>query len=159
MAETENIENDIKETLNELLSKLQVAAEIDVAKGEGAEDHFLVNIITSETGLLIGYHGETLNSLQLLLGIILYKKSGSWVRIILDIGDYRKAREESIKEMVERIVMEVETTGQPVTLPYLTPLERRIVHMMLSENDKVISQSDGSGRDRRLTISPKPQSN
>jgi predicted RNA-binding protein Jag len=49
----------------------------------------------------------------------------------------------------------VETTSQPVILPFLTPLERRIVHMMLTENTKVMSESSGEGRERRVTIKPR----
>jgi predicted RNA-binding protein Jag len=54
--------------------------------------------------------------------------------------------------MVERIVSEVETTGDSVVLPYLSPLERRFVHMFLTDNEKVTSESNGEGRDRRVTI-------
>ncbi len=148
------IEEEIRTTLSKLLEKLQIEAGLEVSPGEG-EDTFKVNIDTKETGLLIGYHGETLNGLQLLLGVILYRKLGKWLRIILDVGDYRKARQETIKEMVTRIVSEVESTNQPVVLPYLTPFERRIVHLMLADNKKVVSVSSGEGRDRRITISPK----
>lgn len=116
---------------------------------------FTVNIKTEESGLLIGHHGETINSLQLLIGVILYKKLGKWVRVLVDIGDYRKMREESIKEMVDRIAAEVEQSGRGVELPFLSPLERRIVHMMLSENSKVMSESTGEGRDRRVMIKPR----
>ena len=144
---------EIKQTAQDLFSKLTVTGEIDVL--EEQEDHFNVNIKTEETGLIIGHHGDVLNSLQLLLGVIVYKKIGKWIHIVLDVGDYRKAREESIKEMVTRIIGEVQTSGKPVVLPYLTPLERRIVHMMLADNPTVSSQSEGEGKDRRVIIKPR----
>jgi spoIIIJ-associated protein len=158
---TLKINQEIKKTAAELLDKLQVSATVEVSKETddlpaGQAGHYKVNIETTETGLLIGYHGETLNSLQLLLGVILYKKLGKWVRVVLDVGDYRKAREENIKEMVNRITAEVEETSQPVVLPYLTPYERRIVHMMLSDNPKFASESEGEGKDRRIVIKPRP---
>ncbi|PIR08081.1 hypothetical protein COV53_04895 [Candidatus Gottesmanbacteria bacterium CG11_big_fil_rev_8_21_14_0_20_37_11] len=161
MAQTKNKKDTktiIKETISNLLDNLEVKAEIEIEKvaedknSSQEPDHYKVNIKTDETGLIIGRHGETINSLQLLLGVILYKKIGSWQRIILDVGDYRKVREGSIKEMVERISKEVESTGQPVTLPDLTPYERRVVHIMLSDNPKIASESSGEGKDRRLTI-------
>lgn len=158
MKKTKKVDNtvEIKKTTEELLEKLKVEATVDVSEGEKeGETNYKVNIGTQETGLLIGYHGETLNSLQLLLGVILYKKVGKWIHIVVDVGNYRQMREESIKEMVDRIVGEVESTKQPVTLPYLSPLERRIVHMMLTDSKTVISESEGSGRDRRLTIKPR----
>lgn len=154
-------EKEIETTVKTLLDKLQVKAEVEVIKEtdglpEGSEGNYKVNITTAdETGLLIGYHGETLNSLQLLTGVILYKKLGKWMRVILDVGDYRKTRAESIKEMVGRIVAEVEASSQPVVLPYLTPFERRIVHMLLTDNPKITSESTGEGKDRRVVIKPR----
>lgn len=159
--EEKNIKNIVEETVTQLLGKLEVEGKVSVVEKEaGAKagdklKQFQVDIETSESGLLIGYHGETINSLQLLLGIILYKKLGSWIRVILDVGDYRKMREDSIKEMVNRITVEVLETGRPVELPYLSPLERRIVHIITSENEKVVSESHGEGKDRRVMIKPR----
>jgi len=158
-----NLTTEIKKLVSELLSKLEVEAKVEVTQeAESAEkedkaagEHYKINIETTESGLLIGRHGETINGLQLLIGVILYKKLGKWVRVVVDIGDYRKMREESIREMVNRIISEVEQTGQPVTLPYLSPLERRIVHLICSENEKVMSESSGDGRDRRVTVKPR----
>lgn len=147
---------EIKKTTEELLTQLKVEGTVEVTEEKKEEEvNFKVNIQTQETGLLIGYHGETLNGFQLLLGVILYKKTKKWVHVIVDVGNYRQMREESIKEMVNRIVVEVETTSQPVTLPYLSPLERRIVHVMLTDHAKVASESTGEGKDRRLTVRPK----
>ncbi|MBI4991181.1 KH domain-containing protein [Candidatus Gottesmanbacteria bacterium] len=152
----DKITKEIKETIADLLEKLKIEAEVEVTEelteSAGEASHYKVNIKTAETGLLIGHHGETLNSLQLISGVILYKKTGKWVRVILDVGDYRKVREDYIRDMVERIVAEVEEKGLPVTLPFFSPLERRIVHMMLSTNPKVTSESTGEGKDRRVTI-------
>lgn len=149
--------SEIEKSLSELLEKLTIEAEVEVMEelneeGTGQPKNYRVNITTSESGLLIGHHGETINSLQLLLGVILYKKFNEWVRVIIDVGDYRKMREESIREMVNRIAAEVMQTGTPVELPYLSPLERRLVHMMLAEHEKVESISQGEGKDRRVTI-------
>lgn len=146
-------EKEINQFLSDLFSRLQIKAEVSIKREE--ENHFKVNIQSEDTGLLIGRHGETINSLQLVLGIMLYKKLGSWVRVLVDIGDYRKDREQSIKEMVERITAEVEEKNQPVVLPYLTPYERRIVHMMLADHQKVASESSGEGKDRYVTIKPR----
>jgi len=161
---TENIKytTEIEKVTSELLSQLLIEATVEVKEQSGGEEkgeeenkHFIVNITTSESGLLIGHHGETINSLQLLIGVILFKKLGKWVRVMVDIGDYRKMREESIKEMVNRIITEVEQTGRAVELPYLSPLERRIVHMMCTSNEKTVSESAGEGKDRRVSIKPR----
>ena len=162
---TPDLTKEIEVTVKELLDKLDVSAKIAVSPQENDgkskdsqetdQDHFRVDIDTVESGLLIGHHGETINSLQLLLGIILYKKHKKWLRVILDVGDYRKKREESVKEMVNRIISEVEATKQPVWLPFLTPLERRAVHIMLADHKTVTSESVGEGRERRITIKPR----
>jgi spoIIIJ-associated protein len=150
-------ESLIKEIVDELLQKLEILSSTEIVKVKDptGEENYQVKINTEESGLLIGRHGETINSLQLLTGVILYKKTGIWHRVVLNVGDYREAREESIKQMTERIVSEVETTGQSVVLPPLTPYERRLVHMMLSESKTVTSESIGEGKDRRLTIKPR----
>lgn len=157
--EKDKIAEEITKFLDGLFDKLNVEAQFEVTKEQEdsgiKEENYKVNIITSETGLLIGRHGEVLNSLQLLLGVVLYKKIGEWIRVVVDVGDYRKMREENIKEMVSRITNEVEINNTPVMLPYLTPLERRIVHMMLADNPKVVSESTGEGRDRRVTVKPR----
>lgn len=146
----------IQKTTQDILAKLKIESVVEVKEEEAdGEKNYKVNIQTQETGLLIGYHGDTLNGLQLLLGVILYKKLKTWVHIIVDIGNYRQMREESIKEMVGRIVTEVETTQKMTILPYLSPLERRIVHMMLTDHKTVVSESMGEGKDRRLTIKPR----
>ena len=154
-----NLKKILKELAAELLGKLEIAAEIEVKEEKAKEneqaDHYEVVIQTQESGLLIGRHGESLNSLQLLLGVIVYKKVGQWVRVIVDIGDYRKMREESLKEMAVRIIEEVKTSGQPVAMPYLTPLERRQIHVFLTDHESVMTESTGEGKDRRLIIKPR----
>lgn len=149
-------ENEISDIVHDLLAHLEVKAEVEVRREtEETGERFFIQIQTEETGLLIGRHGETINSIQLIIGVILFKKFGEWVHTVVDIGNYREAREKSIREMVERIAQEVEATMQPVVMPYLSPFERRIVHMMLSEHPKVMSLSEGEGRDRRITIKPR----
>lgn len=152
-AKSVSLEKEIEKVTAELLKLLQVEATISVSREN--DDHYQVKIETSESGLLIGRHGETINSLQLLLGVILYKKLGQWIRVVVDIGEYRKTRENQLKEMVDRIVTEVCENGKIVTLPYLTPWERRSVHMMLTGHEKVVTESVGEGKVRRLTIKPR----
>jgi len=154
MAPKTNTQDIIKETAQDLLHKLNVEASVSVSE---AEEGYSLNIQTPESGLLIGYHGEVINSLQVLLAIIVYKKLKVWVRIIVDVGDYRLKREETIKRMALDKAEEVKRTGQSATLNSLSPLERRIVHMTLAKDSDVYSESEGEGNNRRLTIKPKAQ--
>ncbi len=143
----------IEATAKELLEKLKV--ETTVLVSEDGQDSFRVQIETDNSGLLIGYHGEVINSLQLLLGIIIYRKLGKWVRLIVDVGDYREKREIAIKKMAQDKAAEVESSGSPVSLPYLSPLERRIVHLILADHPKVTSVSEGEGKDRHVVLKPR----
>lgn len=151
--------NVITELAGELLGKLHIESSVQAepVPAENPEDgtSYRITIETQESGLLIGRHGDTLNSLQLLLGVMLFKRLGSWIHVLVDVGNYRKMREESVTAMADRIIAEVERTGQPVPLPFLSPLERRMVHMHVTDHPTVISESEGEGRDRRLVIKPR----
>lgn len=114
-----------------------------------------VNIETDNSGLLIGYHGETLSSLQLILSLMIYKKLGAWTHVSLNVGNYREYREEQIKNLLDRVLEEVKATGEARALPYLPGNERRIVHLMLQDNPDVTSESQGEGQNRRVVIRPK----
>lgn len=153
----------ISDLAKELLGKLCIESTVLVepVTGEKPEDEisYRITIETLESGLLIGRHGDTLNSLQLLLGVMLFKRTGSWIHVLVDVGNYRKMREESVTAMADRIIAEVERTGQPVPLPFLSPLERRMVHMHLTDHPTVMSESEGEGRDRRLVIKPRASAN
>ncbi|MBI2611594.1 KH domain-containing protein [Candidatus Gottesmanbacteria bacterium] len=153
MAPKAKVEQEIKSTSEDILTKLGIQANVSVE--DKGEDGYKVAIETPETGLLIGYHGEVVNSLQIILGVIMYKKTNEWIRIIVDVGDYREKREEVIKRLAEEKAEEAALSGQDIVLPFLTPLERRIVHMTLSQNPKVYSESEGEGVNRRVIIKPK----
>ncbi|KKR31253.1 MAG: Single-stranded nucleic acid binding R3H domain protein [Candidatus Gottesmanbacteria bacterium GW2011_GWA2_41_12] len=150
---TKDTEKIVKKTTEELLEKLQIVAPVTVR--EDSENTYRIDIQTEETGLLIGFHGETLNSLQLLLGVLVYKQIGEWVRLVVNVGDYRQKREETVKQMVKSAKAEVLSTRESIVLPYLTPLERRIVHMVLTDDPDVSSESEGEGEERRVVIKPK----
>lgn len=143
----------IQKLTTELLEKLTVKAALTLDEDEEGTVH--VRLETEESGLLIGFHGETLNSLQLLLGIMVHNQLGEWVRIVVHVGDYREKREETIKAMALRIAEEVSQTGESVPMPYLSSFERRIVHLTLVDHPAVKSESEGEGRYRRLVIKPK----
>lgn len=142
----------VKTTAEELLQQLQIEATVTVAL---ADDTYQVTVQTPESGLLIGFHGETLASFQLILGLIVYKKLGEWVRVVVEVGDYRAKREVQLREMAESYAAQVAASGQPMTLPYLPPIERRIIHLALQDRTDVQTASEGEGNQRRVVIKPK----
>ena len=143
----------IQQTTEELLQLLGIEG---TCSAEDAGDNMVsVAIQAEETGMLIGYHGETLEALQLLISLANAKKSGEFVRVSVEVGDYKKNREAWLKSLVEQTKERVLQENQPVALPNLKPWERRVVHLMLQDDPDVTSESQGEGRDRMLTISPK----
>ncbi|MCL5095614.1 MAG: KH domain-containing protein [Patescibacteria group bacterium] len=142
----------IKTEAQKLLEYLMVEATIEVSE---KEDVYEVQIETEDTGILIGYHGETLTSLQLILSLILYKRLGSWLRLIVNVGDWRQKREEVLKQMALSAAERVIATDEAMVLPNLSSFERRIVHLILADHPKVTSSSEGEGVERKLIIKPK----
>ncbi len=142
----------IKTEAQKLLEYLMVEAKIDVSE---KEDVYEVQIETEDTGILIGYHGETLTSLQLILSLILYKRLGSWLRVVINVGDWRQKREEILKQMALSAAERVAATGEAMVLPNLSSFERRIIHLLLVDHPNVTSSSEGEGEERKLIIKPK----
>lgn len=142
----------IKETIEKILGMLGVSAEISITTSEDIAE---VVLQTEDTGMLIGYHGETLESLQLVISLLVAKSLGKFLRISLEIGDYKKNRSSYLESIVEDAKKRVQDTGEGVSLPNLKPWERRLVHVMLQDDKEVVSESVGQGRDRTLTIKPR----
>ena len=99
--------------------------------------------------------GDTLDSLQLVLALILAKESGEFKRVCLEVGDYRKSRSEYLKGLAEQTKEQVLSEQREIFLPSLKPWERREVHMFLSDDSEVITESIGEGKERTLVIKPR----
>ena len=142
----------IKEETELLLKKAGVDATIEVKE---ADDGFKVHVDAAENALLIGKHGNTLSSLELVLSLITAKKMDEFQRIILEVGGYREAREDYLIDLAERLREEVMATGSEKQVRGLKPWERRIIHMHLGESPEVVTESEGEERDRVLVIKKK----
>lgn len=142
-------EEEIRAITQELLDRLTI---IGKTKVESKEEVYHINIETEETGLLIGYHGNTLNSLQLILGTLIFKKLAKWEKIVVNVGDYRQKREEALKSMALQYAQQVVANKEEVTMPALSAFERRIIHLALQDHPEVVSESSGEGPERRITI-------
>ena len=116
-----------------------------------------VDIQTNEAdgGILIGYHGETINALQLILGLILAKGEGDWLRVVVNVGEYREKRANYLTDLAKDTAVKVIESGEAMALYNLNPFERRVVHMALSERGDVVTESQGEGKNRFLVVSPK----
>src|SRR3990167_2214708 len=92
--------DEVKQITEDLLKRLEVVGTVAVDMDETGA--YQVQMDTEETGLLIGYHGKTLESFQILLGIIVSKKLATWVKVYVNVGDYREKREETLMLMAQR---------------------------------------------------------
>lgn len=144
---------EVKKITEDLLQRLEITGAVSVITDETGA--FRVGIETEETGLLIGYHGRTLESFQILLTIIVSKKMDSWVKVYVNVGDYREKREEALMLVAQRAAERALSLGRPVELARLSPSERRIVHLTLSGDSRVETESVGEGSDRILLVKPK----
>lgn len=142
----------IKKEVASFLKKLGIEDEVEVSQNN---DLFNVDIDASDPGILIGYHGETLQALQLILALVVSKKLGGFARLILNVGDYREKREEKLKEMALDAARRAKETKQDVVLGNLTSWQRRVIHMALAEDKDVETESQGEEPDRQLVIKPK----
>lgn len=143
----------VLQTTEDLLSRLGIAGSVTVDIDE--TDAYRVHIETEETGLLIGFHGRTLESLQIILGLLVSKALGSWVRVYVNVGDYREKREEALMLMAQQAAERALTQGRPIELAHLSASERRVIHLTLSGDDRVETESVGDGLRRTLLVKPK----
>ena len=157
LPEDATVEEIAIETLRMLLAHMGVQAEFEVLDGD--EDSLLTLNIQplndQSISYLIGRRGETLAALQLIVNLIVSKQSGRRERITVDAEGYRERRTENLRSMAQRIAQQVRRTGTPVTLEAMPPNERRIIHMALSENDDISTESTGEGEQRRVVVALK----
>lgn len=116
---------------------------------------FLVTIESEQAGAIIGHHGDTLYALELLLGFLIRGHLGQWVPVMLEVGGWRAAREQWLKDIADRVVGQVRQTSKPQALEPMNPVERRTIHTYVQSFGDVLSESEGEGRDRRIVIKPR----
>ncbi|MEK7140949.1 MAG: R3H domain-containing nucleic acid-binding protein [Patescibacteria group bacterium] len=145
--------DQVKAITEDLLKRLEVVGTVAVDLDETGA--YQVQIDTDETGLLIGFHGRTLESFQILLSIIVSKKLAAWVKVYVNVGDYRQKREETLMLMAQRAAERAISFGKPVELPSLSPSERRVIHMTLGGDERVETESVGEGMNRTLVVKPR----
>jgi spoIIIJ-associated protein len=105
-------------------------------------------------GLLIGRRGETLRSLQFMVNLLVSRKVQKWPQVVVDVGNYRQRRQESLEGLARRMAERVRQSGRPLTLEPMGAYERRIVHLALRADPTVYTESSGEGENRKIVIFP-----
>lgn len=149
MAKNEKI---TKEIIQNLFDNLGIKDSFEVSENDES-----INVVVNseDPGLIIGHHGDTLDSIQLILSLMIAKKLGEFKRVSVEVGDYKKNRSDYLKTLAEQTRERVLNEQREVYLPNLKSWERREVHMYLAEDPDVISESVGEGRERTLVVKPK----
>lgn len=146
----------IKQKTEEMLGTLGISGDVAVrGEGEGEERAYYILIEGEDMGMLIGYHGEGLYSLQLLLSFVVAKACGEWRRLFVDVAGWRASREEYLMRHAAEIADNVAATKEPHQFEILEAVERRVIHVALSSRTDVRTESVGEGRDRRLVVYPR----
>ncbi len=129
---------------------------LTVAKKEGNNDDILITVDGEGAGLLIGHHGETLDSLQYLANLAANKKikgeKHDYVKVTLDIEGYRAKREETLRALARRMAAKVVKYKKSVMLEPMNPYERRIIHSEVQHVAGVSTNSIGSENNRRVVM-------
>ena len=142
----------VKKVIKDVLKLLEIDGDFSLAT---STDIIEVSLDTKDSGMVIGYHGEVLESLQLILSLCVSKKIGRFVRISVEVGDYKKNRTDWLENLAMQTKEKVLTEKKEVPLPSLRSWERRIVHMYLQDDEEVVSESVGIGKDRTLVVKPR----
>ncbi|MCL4366762.1 KH domain-containing protein [Patescibacteria group bacterium] len=152
------MEARVSEILENILSLLGLEGSFEVVEGP---EEVAVSIETEDPGRLIGFRGETLDALQLIVNQILGKQLSSqedskeqFKRVVIDVADWRKNKEGDLERRARSWAQEVQEKGSPIELDPMPSWQRRIIHMIISEIGGVSSESVGEGKDRHLIISP-----
>lgn len=145
-------EENINKFLGEFLNKISSNIEYKV---EETEEYVNVTISGEDASKLIGYRGEALNSLQVILTTIANKGQETGAKVILDIENYKDTRKKTLEELSEKIEKTVTKTGKSITLEPMTAYERKIIHTKLQDSKTVRTYSIGENDRRRVVIAKK----
>lgn len=143
--------NASKEFLQRIFAamKIEVVMEKFVDKNDGS---VIFKLHGKDMGILIGKHGQTLDSLQYLTNLVANKNSDERVCVVIDVEDYRNRRVETLTRLAHRLADKVKRTGERVELEPMNPHERKIIHMALQNDRKVTTSSEGEEPSRYVVI-------
>ena len=140
-----------RQLMSGLLQRMGIETEVE---GSVREGDIYLEVKGDDEGILIGKHGRTLESFQILINRMVNKQAKGPVRIILDVAGYKKRRADSLEKMAGRLAENVKRTGRAVTIGPFSAHDRRIIHITLKEDPSVKTESLGEGEWKKLRIAP-----
>lgn len=143
---------------NDFLDRLFKAMQVDVKSNVEFDEeskNMNINFDGEDMGLLIGKRGQTLDSLQYIISLVVNKESDSYIRIKVDTENYRERRKATLENLAKNLAYKVKRTRRPVALEPMNPYERRVIHSALQNDRYVETHSEGDEPYRKVVITLK----
>lgn len=159
-SEDDSDEVDLDEIADTAIDVLQMIlkpfdiGDITIDEYEGDEGELILDITGADLAVLIGRHGRTLDSLQFIVSSIVRKKLGFHYPVVVDVEGYKSRQRQKIESIAQNAANRAVSRNQSVALRPMNPYERRIVHMILKDDDRVETESESEGMDRHVVIYP-----
>ncbi len=152
-----DVEAVSKKFLTDIFAAMGIGVEIAAVYDE-SQRTLEVDLSGDEMGVLIGKRGQTLDSLQYLISLVVNKGMNEYIRVKVDTENYRQRRKETLENLAKNIAYKVKRTRRPVSLEPMNPYERRIIHSALQNDRYVTTHSEGDEPFRRVVVTPKRES-
>lgn len=149
----ESVEEIATEFLNKVFDAMELTVKIDLQIEEGEKENTInINVIGDDMGILIGKRGQTLDSLQYLVSLVVNKDSDKFHRVKLDTENYRERRKATLENLAKNISLKVKRIKKPVALEPMNPYERRIIHSALQNDRYCTTKSEGEEPYRHVVV-------
>ena len=149
----QSVEDIAREFLNKVFTAMELTVKIDIKIVENEKENIVnINIIGEDMGILIGKRGQTLDSLQYLVSLVINKESEKFNRVKLDTENYRERRKATLENLARNISLKVKRIKKPVALEPMNPYERRIIHSALQNDKFCTTKSEGDEPYRHVVV-------
>lgn len=149
-----SVQDRAKDFLKDVFEAMNLTVVVDV-KYDELEKTMDIDLSGDEMGVLIGKRGQTLDSLQYLVSLVVNKDVEDYIRVKVDTENYRKRRKDTLENLAKNIAFKVKRTKRPVSLEPMNPYERRIIHSALQNDKYVTTHSEGEEPFRRVVVTLK----
>ena len=149
-----SVEDTAKNFLKDIFNAMNLAVVVNTQYDE-EEKNLTIDLAGEDMGMLIGKRGQTLDSLQYLVSLVVNKESESYIRVKLDTENYRERRKETLENLAKNIAYKVKRTRRSVALEPMNPYERRIIHSALQDDKYVTTHSEGEEPFRKVVVTLK----
>lgn len=153
-AKKNSVVDNARDFLNDVFAAMNLSAEIKI-EFDDQEKNMNIELSGEEMGVIIGKRGQTLDSLQYLVSLVINKDTDDYIRVKVDTENYRERRKETLENLAKNIAYKVKRTRKSVSLEPMNPYERRIIHSVLQNDKFVTTHSEGEEPFRRVVVTLK----